>query len=327
MFICVNLWLLNRDFHPMSYLVNLTLRIAAAAQQLPASLADRHAAYLAAAQESDGGFAGRRGESDLYYTGFAVRGLALLGRLSPEHAQRVAAFLGSRLSQPLAPVDFLSLVFTAMLLDAMVGQDVFAAAGLDRAATVREFIARHRRADGGYAKSQRSPVSSTYHTFLAVACLELLGLPREQSEQTVELIHRRCRPDGGFVELEPMTQSGTNPTAAAVGLLELLGALDDSVRQPAASFLARMQTAEGGLRAHDRIPLADLLSTFTGLVALDDLRRPDAVDLSAVIRFAEGLQQPQGGFCAGAWDETPDVEYTFYGLATLAMAERMKDEG
>jgi geranylgeranyl transferase type-2 subunit beta len=305
----------------MSYLVNLTLRLAAGAQQLPASLTARHKAYLAAAQQADGGFAGRRGTSDLYYTGFAVRGLALVGGLSEEQAARVAGFLRTQVGQPVPPVDFLSLVFTALLLETLFGLDVFAAAGVDRTAAVRDFMARYRRPDGGYAKSERAAASSTYGTFLVAGCLELLGLADVPPPRMVELVLRRRRPDGGFVELEPMTQSGTNPTAAAIGLLRMCNALEGPVCAEAAGFLGRMQGPEGGLRAHDRIPMADLLSTFTGLVALDDLQLPQAVDRAAAVRYAEALALPDGGFLAGAWDNTPDVEYTFYGLATLALGK------
>lgn len=305
----------------MSYLVNLTLRLAAGAQRLPAELSARNAAYLAECQHPDGGFAGRRGTSDLYYTGFAVRGLALVGGLTKQRAQGVAAFLGSQLDRSLPPVDFLSLVFTSLLVEAMFGSDVFAAAGRDPAAAVEQFTARYRRADGGYAKSDRSATSSTYQTFLTAGCMELLTMPLAEPEQTVELVRRRQRPDGGFVELEPMSQSGTNPTAAAVGLLQIVGALDDSTRHGVAAFLARMQSREGGLRAHDRIPFADLLSTFTGIVALADVGRPAAIDLDAAVRYAEALEQPDGGFRAGEWDDVADVEYTFYGLATLALGK------
>jgi geranylgeranyl transferase type-2 subunit beta len=284
-------------------------------------MAARHVAYLAALQQADGGFGGRRGPSDLYYTGFAVRGLALAGGLTDARGMRVAEFLRSQLDRSLAPVDFLSLVFTSLLLEALLGQDLFAGAGRDRVATVRQYVARYRRPDGGYAKSERAAVGSTYHTFLTVGCLELLEQPLEQPAQTVDLVRRRLRPDGGFVELEPMTQSGTNPTAAAVGLLRMLDALDDPLRQGTAAFLARMQSPEGGLRAHDRIPVADLLSTFTGLVALGDVGHPDAIDLHAALQYVEGLERPEGGFRAGTWDDAADAEYTFYGLATRALAE------
>ena len=42
---------------------------------------------------TDGGFAGREPGSDLYYTGFAVRGLAVLGGMDLPIAARVAGYL------------------------------------------------------------------------------------------------------------------------------------------------------------------------------------------------------------------------------------------
>ncbi len=62
----------------MSYLTNLTLRLTAAGAALPEELRLRHMDYLTAAQSTAGGFAGRKGADDLYYTSFALRALVLL---------------------------------------------------------------------------------------------------------------------------------------------------------------------------------------------------------------------------------------------------------
>ena len=80
-----------------------------------------------------------------------------------------------------------------------------------------------------------------------------------------------------------------------------------------------MQNAEGGLRAHARIPAADLLSTFAGLAALADLDALSAVDTAAARRYLDSLALPGGGFRGGAWDDRADLEYTFYGLGVLAL--------
>ena len=116
----------------MSYLGNLTFRLTAGATRLPDEFRRRHAAYLAASQRGDGGFAGRQGGSDLYYTGFALRGLTLLGALTEQAAGRAATFLQSQLGGNLAPVDFLSLVFSSVLLELSHGFEVFARQGIDR---------------------------------------------------------------------------------------------------------------------------------------------------------------------------------------------------
>ncbi|HZT83005.1 MAG TPA: prenyltransferase/squalene oxidase repeat-containing protein, partial [Gemmataceae bacterium] len=91
---------------PASYLQHLTDRLADGLARLPADFRDRHAAYLRAGQNADGGFSGREGGSDLYYTGFALRGLAVLGALTPDVCERAAGFLRQSLRQEASVVDF-----------------------------------------------------------------------------------------------------------------------------------------------------------------------------------------------------------------------------
>jgi geranylgeranyl transferase type-2 subunit beta len=305
----------------MSYLAGLTVRLAAGAVRFPEDFRQRHAAYLAAAQREDGGFPGREGPADVYYTGFGLRGLALLDALGDQAAARAAGFLQARLADPMPSIDFLSWAFSAVLLEAVAGIDVFGAAGLDRRDAVVRGTEPLRRQDGGYAKAESSARSSTYQTFLVTACRQLVGLPIEDAGRISTMIRSRQREDGGFVELDRLPHSGTNPTAAAVGLLRLLGALDESTRAATARFLAGMQGAEGGFRANTQVPMADLLSTFTALVALDDLDALGSLDLEGVRRYVASLELPAGGFLAGAWDDQGDVEYNFYGLGTMAMLD------
>ena len=44
------------------------------------------------------------------------------------------------------------------------------------------------------------------------------------------------------------------------------------------------------------------------------------LDWEKVRSYAEECERPIGGFRSGLWDEESDVEYTFYGLGTLALA-------
>lgn len=308
----------------MSYLGNLTIRLAMGAMQLPEEFRNRHAAFLAAGQRDDGGFAGRQGLSDLYYTGFALRGLTLVGALTEDAAKQTAGFLQSNLPKDLAPVDFLSLVFSSVLLEVSYGLDVFGQAGLDRETAIRQKLDPFRRDDGGFAKSQKSGHSSTYQSFLSIACLQLVGSELDAPQRVAGMIQSRRRDDGGYAELDVIDRSGTNPTAAAVGLLRLLGpanepALQDADRRATARFLTAMQTPDGGLRANTRIPISDLLSTCTGLIALADLDGLDSVDLDGIGRYANSMEAADGGFRGGSWDSEIDAEYTFYGLATRAM--------
>jgi geranylgeranyl transferase type-2 subunit beta len=116
---------------------------------LPEAIRQPHAQYLLAAQREDGGFAGREGGSDLYYTSFALRSLAMLGELYGQPAARAAAFLQSRLSGQESIVDFLSLVYGAKLLESAAGIDVFARAPGQWREAVAAALEKLRRAPEG----------------------------------------------------------------------------------------------------------------------------------------------------------------------------------
>ena len=94
-----------------------------------------------------------------------------------------------------------------------------------------------------------------------------------------------------------------------------------AIRMPCLIVAADMQSDEGGLAANTRIPFADLLSSCTGLITLADLNATDRLNIDAIRKYALSMQAPEGGFTGFALDQTADVEYTFYGLATLALCE------
>jgi geranylgeranyl transferase type-2 subunit beta len=309
----------------MSYLDRLALRLAAGAMHLADTRRCRHAAYLAGLQNGDGGFPGRQGPSDLYYTAFALRGLALTGGLAETIARRAGPFLERRLAESLSAIDFVSLVQAAVVLEAAAGLDVFRQAGMDRRQAVLERLEPLRREDGGYAKTPQGRASSTYQTFLVASCLDLLGLSLDSGDRMIALVRSRQRADGGFVELDRSERGAVNPTAAAVGLLRLLGHLDEPTQRSATAFLLSMVGPEGGFHAHARTPVADLLSTFTGLVALVDLDALAAIDRPAVCAYVAAREHAEGGFSAGCWDAGRDAEYTFYGLGAEAILRSVGD--
>jgi geranylgeranyl transferase type-2 subunit beta len=305
------------------YLPRLTARLADGVRRLPAEVRTSHAGYLRAAQNLDGGFSGREGGSDLYYTGFALRGLAVLDALTPEIGERAAGFLRSSLSQEASIVDFFSLLYASLLVQSTGGPDVLAGSPADWPERVAATLESFRTPDGGYAKSIGGASGSTYHTFLVSLCYQLLGRSVPRVPEIVRFVASRRREDGGYVEIAPMRRGGTNPTAAAVGLLQMAeeeapGALEDA-RANVIDFLADMTSPEGGLRANGRAPLGDLLSTFTASWTLEQLGGLARLDAHQVGSFAESLQRPDGGFHGGLWDDGCDVEYTFYGLGVLGL--------
>ena len=303
------------------YLTRLTTRLLDGVERLPADLKARHAAYLLAAQNADGGFSGREGESDLYYTGFALRSLAVLQALSPEVCERAAGFLKLKMGGSAAVVDFFSLVIACYLVPLGGGPDVLADAPSDWRERVAATLETFRSADGGYARAPGGPHGSTYTTFLVVLCLELLGKTPPDPEKVSAFIKGRRRTDGGYGEFSVAKRGQTNLTAAAIGVLQVLDALDADTQSAASDFLLTMPSAsEGGLMAHATIPCADVLSTFTGSWTLDQVGAAGELDWPAIRRFVHECERPDGGFRGGILDPTGDVEYTFYGLGTLALA-------
>lgn len=301
------------------YLESLTQRLADGAARLDADYRARHGRFLKGEQNADGGFRGRSPESDLYYTGFALRGLTILGELDLETARRAAAYLRGQLQGRATIIDFLSLLYAALLLQVSTGIDLFEGLPSDWPEKTAATLEALRRPDGGYAKSAEGAVGSTYHSFLVVLCLQLLGRTPPEPAKLAAFILAQRREDGGFVEIVAMKRSGTNPTAAAIALLRILDALAPDVRSEAGGFLLDQQNGEGGLQANSRIVVADVLSTFTGMLTLADLDWLDELDLLAVARYLRSMELPAGGYRGAELDPECDVEYTFYGLGAAAL--------
>jgi geranylgeranyl transferase type-2 subunit beta len=306
--------------NPQPYLPRLNAQLAAGLRLVSQEVRDKHARFLRSRQNPDGGFSGREGGSDLYYTGFALRGLAVLDALNEATSDRAARFLRNSLAREAAVVDFFSLLYACLLVQTATGEDVLSEAPADWPDRVATTLESFRTTDGGYAKGPGGTSGSTYHSFLVALCYEVLGRQR-----LADFVLSRRREDGGFVEMAAMRRAGTNPTAAGVGVLKLLeprlGPMPEEVRLGVIEFLAEMPSDEGGLRANSRVPLADLLSTFTGSWTLSELGALDRLDADKVLHYVDEVEHPPGGFHGGLWDEGYDVEYTFYGLGTWALFE------
>lgn len=301
------------------YLLQLGERLTKGLKQLDADRRSRSREFVLARQNADGGFSGRDGGSDLYYTGFAVRALAVLDVLTEHDCGRVAGYLRGIARTQVTVIDLVSWLYCAVIVQLRSGIDVlvdFDRAWPDRLAGLLESF---RTRDGGYAKTHEGAAGSTYHSFLVALCYELIGHPLPRHEDLVQFVFDRQREDGGFVEIQPMKRGGTNPTAAAVALLRMFTAMDDELRGDVEAFLREVKSGEGGFQANTRIPFADGLSTFTGLLTAQDLGLPPLHRPQAIEGFVSSLEFTEGGFRGAAWDAAADVEYTFYALGTLGL--------
>lgn len=301
------------------YLQQLTIRLSGGLEHVEPDRRMRHERYLLDAQREDGGFAGREGESDPYYTAFGLRALSILGRLYGEPAKKAADFFQGRLHGQETIVDFFSLIYASALLQASAGIDIFADVEADWRKVIAGTLEQLRRDDGGYAKGLEGQASSTYHTFLVVLCLDLLEEEIPKRDEIIKFIRSQQCDEGGFREIRASKRAGTNPTAAAIGTLKILESLDEETIDDTIDFICEMQNDEGGLCANTRIPIADILSTFTGMVTLADLGALHELRQPALAAFIAERERAEGGFQAFALDDNHDVEYTFYGVGTLAL--------
>lgn len=254
-------------------------------------------AFVLSRQCADGGFRGRLGASDLYYTDFALRLLALVAPGTTQLSS-TAAWLAQAVP-PSETVGCFNLLNCHRLL-AQCGHEI----DVDKASVERVL---------------RAQTPSAYRTFLAGLCFQMLAAPMPRAAEATAAIALLQGPGGGFREQRGEGQEQTNATAAAVAFLLLEERLTEEQAQDAVNFMVTQQADDGGFLAHPSAPLSDLLSTFTALATLAGLAGFERVDLPAVARFLRQTAMPTGGFKAAPTDTEPDVEYTYYGLGSLAL--------
>ncbi|HPD14698.1 MAG TPA: prenyltransferase/squalene oxidase repeat-containing protein [Planctomycetota bacterium] len=283
-----------------------------AARRAPRLLGDSclaTAAFLRAQQNPDGGFRGRGSASDLYYTAFAVQGLAALGEPpEPGPLRRYLASFGGG-----EDLDLVHLACLARCWAALPGEDLPWVGNLREAC--RQRIEAHRSTDGGYGPAPGAEHGTAYGCFFALGALEDMNLPQVSNlREVADCLAALRRDDGSYANERPL-RSGTTPaTAAAVSVLKQLGR---NVEPATVGWLLARAAPEGGFFATAAAPLPDLLSTATALHALDGLGELPAGLRQACVAFVESLRTEEGGYLGLALDEEPDAEYTFYALLAL----------
>lgn len=287
------------------YLAMLDALLASGRPYLGAATVEGARSVARNAQSQTGAFRGRSGNDDLYYTDFGTRLLWLLDPQDPGLAHAAAYVNGIR-TAPATMVDRFCLLNAARNTGAIVMCH----------ADIAKALASEALPSGAFARTGAHEVSA-YATFLASLSLQILGegpLP----PTAISAVRDLRRHSGGFAEMTSQSQAQTNSTAAALGVLVPAHAIDESAVDAASAFLVGMQEPDGGLRAHQAARTSDLLSTFTGLLALLTSSPAPGIDLAAVARFVRGCAKG-GGFTSAPGDLEPDVEYTWYGLACLCL--------
>lgn len=289
----------------MRYLEIVDALLTDGLQGLGEDVAEAQLAFVLAQQQPDGGFRGRQGASDLYYTDFALRTVMLLGG-----QERL----------PKATVAYLDQVPVHEVLEAFSLLNCRRL--LDEPTPARQAIQESLQCqalDSGAFARPGSHVCSAYTTFLAGLVYEMLDEAMPKRLEAAHAIAALQQPNGGFREQQGEGGEQTSATAAAVAFLLSAEVLTERQARHAEGFLVKMQAADGGFLAHPWATEGDLLSSFTALLTLAGLDGLERLNLGNLARLVRGSAATNGGFKASPADHEPDVEYTYYGLGCLAL--------
>jgi len=266
----------------------------------------------------DGGFKGRGGQSDLYYTVFGIESLLALD--AEVDRARIATYL-----RQFGDGDSLDLVHLVCLARCWADISEPRNAGIER--SLRDGILRrlegYRCPDGGYSNSSGAQRGTAYGCFLALGAYQDLngdmnnvtGLARRGG--LADCVESLRTPDGAYSN-DPTIRIGATPATAAA--LTILHYLNKPVSDASVEWLLSQRHPKGGFVAvpvEGSYGMPDLLSTATALHAL----ALAGVSLDSVsekcLDFLDSLWSEEGAF-RGSWaDPTLDCEYTYYGLLSL----------
>jgi hypothetical protein len=290
-------------------------RLRRAARRGAASLSDEAqrgvSSYVNAQHGRDGGYLGRNGSADLYYSFFALACLEALGQ--PISWDRTAPYLASFGDGEALDVAHLSCLVRSRAL--APGERSRAAL---TAARLSEFVAL----DGGFRPVRASRAGSIAASFAAQLAYEDLDGRLPVNAHIDDCIAARECADGSWADV-PGLASGTTTVTAAVALKRAATGRGEA---RGADWLAERHARTGGFFSSPVAPLPDLLSTAAALVALAALEVPRATVAEPTCRFVESLWNDDGGFRGFEADTKSDCEFTYYALVALGALEDDHDE-
>ncbi len=262
--------------------------------------------YLRGQQNADGGFRDREGDSDLYYTSFAIDALTALQVALPENSLR--PFL-ERKTGSLDDLDFVHLCCLSRCLSALSDPPPSA-----EIARILGRIETFRAAAGGYNQSPGEETGSAYACFLAYGAYSDHRLSMPDIDGVTRCLEALKTPGGAWANDVELPIPNIPATAAAVTLCRNLRL---PVPEETPTWILNALHPAGGFLPFPGAPVPDLLSTAVALHALDGLQVGFENQKDLLLDFVDSLWTAAGGF-HGTWDDDDlDIEYTYYGLLAL----------
>lgn len=253
----------------------------------------------------DGGARDRAGDSDLYYTVFALDGLLALQAEPP--TDKVTSYLNS-----FGDGGDLDLVHLACLARCWASMPA-GSLPQTNADAIAQNLERFRTPEGGYSAEPGGRFGTVYHGFLAFGAHQDIGHEPPDTAPLADSILALQTRDGAFANTPDLPTGSTTATAAAVTLLRFL---QQPIPEGIGPWLLARAHEQGGFLATTNAPLPDLLSTATALHALAGLHADFSSVVEPCLDFVDSLWTGQA-FCGHWGDDHQDSEYTFYALLAL----------
>ncbi len=177
-----------------------------------------------------------------------------------------------------------------------------------------KIVNRYKAENEGFNHLKKySKYASVYANFLAYGLFEDLYLAKGGRIKVAESCNDLILENGSFVN-HPKSKQGISSTTAA-GII-LLNSIGNPIFDSSEWLKEQIQT-HGGFLAGEDVPVADILSTATSLLALEMSGTVDDEIKEKAVEFVNLHWHDAGGFFGSIADQIPDVEYTFYGLLTI----------
>jgi len=305
-----------------------------AKQMLSKEAAELIKSFLASKLHETGGFIDRSGSADPYYTVFGYS-LSYVFNLNINYKNHKAFLSKWQKENSIDFVHAVSLLRCHYLLEILNMKQKFkkSASLLNKYSFVQNFVAyqiarkirkehsdlmlivtQYKSANEGFNHLDKNSVfPSVYANFLAYGLFEDLQFHKNWRNNIAKSCLELMLDDGSFVN-HPKSKQGISSTTAA-GLL-LMHSCNYNIRS-SATWLKTVIAPNGGFLAGKDVPVSDVLSTATSLLALNLVRKSNTEINTKATEFVNLHWDSSGGFFGSIADQIPDVEYTFYGLLTI----------
>ncbi len=242
--------------------------------------------WLETRWNADGGFQNRAGGSDLYYTDFGARCLALLGAEKRSY-KRVADYLATLTTAPVTVVEWFNLL------------------------NIRRILTRYGDVPVTFETPHGISINKNpYELFLNALCLGMTGENPQASDRFI-------------FEIKDIPQ--TSLLAAWAGYLLIVEPDKRDTIEMCLDTITAFRHTDGGYLAHQGAPQSDLLSTYSAFLTFGITNRIRMQELSETARFVKSCASPAAGFSSNPCDPETDVEYTYYGLGLIGLIRSISD--